>query len=96
MSGPRPQPCRRLPATTLSSCAPKAALAHPCGAAPLPASSGRPDRDRLNRGGSRSANAALYRIVVVRMHDRHTRQYVARRTAQGLQKKDIISCLKAT
>lgn len=55
----------------------------------------RRDRHRLNRGGNRSANAALYRIAVVRMqHDRRTREYVARRTAQGLQKKDIIRCLK--
>nr|WP_107102653.1 transposase [Streptomyces phaeochromogenes] len=73
----------------------EAAFAHLCGAAPLPASSGRRDRHRLNRGGNRSTNAALYRIVVVRMqHDRRTREYVARCTAQGLQKKDIICCLK--
>ncbi|MEV6055143.1 IS110 family transposase [Streptomyces sp. NPDC052107] len=73
----------------------EAAFAHLCGVAPLPASSGRRDRHRLNRGGNRSANAALYRIAVVRMqHDRRTREYVARRTAQGLQKKDIIRCLK--
>jgi transposase len=73
----------------------EAAFAHLCGAAPLPASSGRRDRHRLNRGGNRSANAALYRIAVVRMqHDSRTREYVARRTAQGLQKKDIIRCLK--
>jgi transposase len=73
----------------------EAAFARLCGAAPLPASSGRRDRHRLNRGGNRSANAALYRIAVVRMqHDRRTREYVARRTAQGLQKKDIIRCLK--
>lgn len=73
----------------------EAAFAHLCGAAPIPASSGRRDRHRLNRGGNRSANAALYRIAVVRMqHDRRTREYVARRTAQGLQKKDIIRCLK--
>ncbi|WP_371666712.1 transposase [Streptomyces sp. NBC_00289] len=74
----------------------EAAFAHVCGAAPLPASSGRRDRHRLNRGGNRSANAALYRIAAVRMqHDRRTREYVARRTAQGLQKKDIIRCLQA-
>src|SRR3954454_1059353 len=73
----------------------EAAFAHLCGVAPIPASSGRRDRHRLNRGGNRSANAALYRIAVVRMQrDRRTREYVARRTAQGLQKKDIIRCLK--
>ncbi|MET8509666.1 IS110 family transposase [Streptomyces sp. NPDC004787] len=73
----------------------EAAFAHLCGAAPIPASSGRRDRHRLNRGGNRSANAALYRIAMVRMqHDARTRDYVTRRTAQGLQKKDIIRCLK--
>lgn len=73
----------------------EAAFAHLCGVAPIPASSGRRDRHRLNRGGNRSANAALYRIAVVRMQrDCRTREYVARRTAQGLQKKDIIRCLK--
>lgn len=73
----------------------EAAFAHLCGAAPLPASSGSRDRHRLNRGGNRSANAALCRIAVVRMqHDRRTREYVTRRTAQGLQKKGIIRCLK--
>ncbi|MEU3620177.1 transposase [Streptomyces sp. NPDC006872] len=73
----------------------EAAFAHLCGVAPVPASSGRRDRHRLNRGGNRSANAALYRIAVVRMQrDHRTREYIARRTAQGLQKKDIIRCLK--
>ncbi|MFJ8313908.1 MULTISPECIES: IS110 family transposase [unclassified Streptomyces] len=73
----------------------EAAFAHLCGAAPISASSPRRDRHRLNRGGNRSANAALYLIAVVRMqHDRRTLDYVTRRTAQGLQKKDIIRCLK--
>ncbi|MFJ9908297.1 transposase [Streptomyces sp. NPDC101152] len=45
----------------------EAAFAHLCGAAPLPACSGRRDRHRLNREGNRSANAALYHITVVRM-----------------------------
>lgn len=53
----------------------EAAFAHLCGSAPIPASSGRRDRHRLNRGGNRSANAALYRIAVVRMrHDPRTRE----------------------
>ena len=71
------------------------ALAHLCGAAPIPASSGRTDRHRLNRGGDRAANAALYTIALSRMryHPR-TRDYVARRTTQGLSKKEIIRCLK--
>jgi transposase len=73
----------------------EAAFAHLCAAAPIPASSGRTDRHRLNRGGDRAANAALYMVVVTRMR-RHqpTRAYVARRTAQGLSKTDIMRCLK--
>jgi transposase len=73
----------------------EAALAHLCGAAPIPASSGRTNRHRLNRGGDRGANHALYTIVLCRMrHDPRTRVYVQRRTAQGLTKKEIIRCLK--
>ena len=73
----------------------EAALAHLCGVAPLPASSGRTNRHRLNRGGDRRANSALYRIAVVRMRcDQRTKDYVARRTAEGLSKKEIIRCLK--
>ncbi len=73
----------------------EAAFAMLCGAAPLPASSGRTDRHRLNRGGDRQANAALYRIVLTRLrHDPRTRAYVERRTAEGLTKKDIMRCLK--
>jgi transposase len=73
----------------------ESAFAHLCGAAPIPASSGRTHRHRLNRGGDRAANAALHTIVIVRMrHDPRTRAYVARRTQQGLSKKEIIRCLK--
>ncbi|WP_324241063.1 IS110 family transposase [Pseudonocardia sp.] len=73
----------------------EAAFAMLCAAAPLPASSGRTRRHRLNRGGDRQANAALYRIVLTRMrHDPATRAYVKRRTTEGLTKKDIIRCLK--
>ncbi|MGB3676082.1 MAG: IS110 family transposase [Candidatus Nanopelagicales bacterium] len=71
------------------------AFAMLCGVAPLPASSGRTDRHRLNRGGDRQANAALYRAVIVRMGSHpETRAYVQRRTTEGLKKKDIIRCLK--
>ncbi|SEO49861.1 hypothetical protein SAMN05660991_02943, partial [Trujillonella endophytica] len=50
---------------------------------------------RLNRGGDRAANNAIHRIVLCRMrHDDRTRAYVARRTAQGLSKKEIMRCLK--
>lgn len=73
----------------------EAAFAHLCGAAPIPASSGRKDRHRLNRGGDRAANHALHTIVLCRMRwDPRTRAYVARRTQQGLAKKDIMRCLK--
>jgi transposase len=68
------------------------AFARLCGAAPLEASSGRTRRHRLNRGGDRQANNALWRIVLVRMHyDPRTKAYVARRTAQGLSKREIIA-----
>jgi transposase len=71
------------------------AFAMLCGAAPIPASSGRTNRHRLNRGGDRQANAALYRVVLCRMRwDPRTRAYVERRTKEGLSKKDIIRCLK--
>lgn len=73
----------------------EASFAHLCAAAPIPASSGRTHRHRLNRGGDRQANRALHTIVLVRMrHDPRTRAYVARRTAEGMGTKDIIRCLK--
>ncbi len=73
----------------------QAALAHLWGVAPIPASSGRTNRHRLNRGGDRQANAAVHRIVLVRMrHDERTRNYVQRRTKEGLSKKEIMRCLK--
>ena len=73
----------------------EAAFAMLCGVAPIPASSGKTHRHRLNRGGDRQANAAIYRVVLCRMRwDLRTRAYVERRTAQGLSKKDIIRCLK--
>src|SRR5699024_1545874 len=74
----------------------EAAFAHLCGVAPIPASSGKTTgKHRLNRGGDRAANAALYRIVMCRLrHDPTTRAYVERRTKAGKSKKDIIRCLK--
>lgn len=73
----------------------EACFAHLCGVAPIPASSGRTDRHRLNRGGDRQANSALYRIVLSRMaHHQPTKDYVARRTTEGKTIKDIIRCLK--
>lgn len=73
----------------------EASFAALCGAAPVPASSGRTSRHRLSRGGDRAANAALYRIALVRMSsDARTREYVARQTAAGRTKKEIIRLLK--
>lgn len=73
----------------------EAAFAMLCGVAPIPASSGKTTRHRLNRSGDRQANAALYRVVLCRMRwDSRTRDYVARRTTQGLSKPEIIRCLK--
>jgi len=73
----------------------EAAFAMLCGVAPLPASSGRTNRHRLNRGGDRQANRALYTVVLTRLRwDPATRAYVERRTAEGKSKKEIIRCLK--
>lgn len=73
----------------------EAALAALCGVSPLQASSGKTNRHRLNRGGDRQANNALWTIALVRMRgDARTREYVARRTGEGLSKKEIFRCLK--
>ena len=73
----------------------EAAFAALCGASPIPASSGKTKRHRLNHGGDRQANRALYTIALSRMaHDDRTRAYVQRRTKEGLSKKEIIRCLK--
>lgn len=73
----------------------EAAWAHLCAAAPIPASSGKVTRHRLNPGGDRQANHALYRIVITRMSSHPaTRAYVDRRSKEGLSKKEIIRCLK--
>jgi hypothetical protein len=66
-----------------------------CSSCPIPASSGKTTRYRLNRGGSRRANAALYRVVIVGMRGHQpTLDYVRRRTAEGKSKPEIIRCLK--
>jgi transposase len=73
----------------------EAAWAHLCAAAPIPASSGKVTRRRLNPGGDRQANHALWRIVYTRMgSDPATRAYVERRTSEGKSKAEIIRCLK--
>jgi transposase len=73
----------------------ESAFAALCGSDPIPASSGKTNRHRLNRGGDRHANAALWRIVFVRLGcDQRTRDYVAKRTAEGKSKAEIMRCLK--
>jgi transposase len=73
----------------------EASLAALCGVSPLQASSGKTVRHRLNRGGDRSANNALWTIAMVRMRsDPRTRAYVDRRTKEGMSKKEIHRCLK--
>jgi transposase len=73
----------------------EAAFAHLCGVAPLPASSGKVVRHRLNPGGNRQANHALWRIVFTRMSsDERTRKYVARRLSEGLTTREVMRVLK--
>lgn len=73
----------------------EASFAALCGASPIDASSGLQRGHRLNRGGNRAANNALWTIAIVRMNSHPaTRGYVQRRTAQGLTKPEIIQCLK--
>ncbi|MDP7737253.1 IS110 family transposase [Mycobacterium paragordonae] len=73
----------------------EAAFAALCGTAPLPASSGKTTRHRLSRSGDRSANSALYRVALVRMsNDPRTRDFVARQTANGRSKIEILRLLK--
>lgn len=72
-----------------------AAFAHLCGVAPIPASTGRTDRHRLNRGGDRHANAALYRIVITRLrYDERTRARRDELLANGKTRRDAIRILK--
>ncbi len=73
----------------------EAAFAHLCGAAPVPASSGKTVRHRLNPGGNRDANRALHVVALNRLRrDPRTRAYLARRTAEGKSKKEAMRCLK--
>lgn len=73
----------------------EAALAKLCGVCPIPASSGKTNRMRLNRGGNRQANAAIYRVAIVRMRDeQRTKTYAARRTAEGKTRHEIVRCIK--
>jgi transposase len=73
----------------------EAGFAALCGASPVDASSGKQKRHRLNQGGDRQANSALWRIVFTRMTcDPRTKAYVERRTAEGKTTKEIMRCLK--
>ena len=73
----------------------EASFAAICGSSPVEASSGKVVRHRLNRGGNRQANSALYHIVINRLSwDQRTKDYMARRTAEGRSKKETIRCLK--
>lgn len=71
------------------------AFAHLCGASPIPIASGRSSAYRLNRGGDRAANAALYRIVLCRLRwDPDSRAYIDKKIKEGKTKKGAIRCLK--
>ena len=73
----------------------EAALAKLCGVCPIPASSGKTNRMRLNRGGNRQANAAIYRVAIVRMRDdERTKAYAARRISEGKARREIVRCIK--
>jgi transposase len=70
-----------------------AAFASLCGVSPLPASSGKTNRHRLNRGGNRQANATLHRIVVVRLRwHEQTKAYAARRLKEGRKQRPMEWC----
>jgi transposase len=73
----------------------EASFAALCGVSPIEMSSGKTERHRLNRGGNRHANAALYRIVLTRLRcDSRTQAYVDRRTAEGKTRRETFRCLK--
>jgi transposase len=73
----------------------EAAWAHMCGVAPIEASSGKTKRHRLNRGGNRQANSAIYHIMLTRLsYDQRTRDYFARRSAEGKTNGEICRILR--
>ena len=73
----------------------EASFAALCGVSPVPASSGKVSRHRLNRGGDRAANSALHIIAIGRLRtDARTKAYVAKRIAQGHSKLEAIRCVK--
>jgi transposase len=73
----------------------EAAFAALCGVSPVEHSSGKTQRHRLNRGGDRAANSALWTIANNRLiHDPRTRDYATRRTTTGSSRKEILRLLK--
>ena len=73
----------------------EASFAALCGASPVEASSGKTARHRLNQGGDRQANHALWRIAMVRLATcERTRSYAARRQTDGKTRRETIRCLK--
>ena len=73
----------------------EAAWAHLCGVSPLEASSGKVTRHRLNRGGDRQANCALWHIVITRLaSDPDTQAYMERRVKEGRSKREVVRVLK--
>jgi transposase len=72
-----------------------AKLARAAGVAPIPASSGKTNRHRLDRGGNRQINTAIHRIAVTRARCHpETRAYIARKKAEGKTYRDALRCLK--
>jgi transposase len=95
----RRRPHQRRPAAgQLGACRPvplRGRLCRLAGASPIPASSGKVTRHRLNRGGDRQLNQALHTIALVRLRgDLETRAYATRRTAEGKSPRDVKRCLK--
>ena len=73
----------------------EASFAALCGVSPVPASSGKTTRHRLNRGGDRAANSALHIIAIGRLRtDPRTKAYIAKRIAEGHSKLEAIRCIK--
>ncbi|WP_425302574.1 transposase [Nocardia wallacei] len=73
----------------------EASFAALCGVSPIEASSGKTSRRRLNRGGDRQANSALYTVVIARLRwDTTTKNYIARRETEGKTRREAIRCLK--
>ena len=72
-----------------------AKLARAAGVAPIPVSSGKTNRHRLDRGGNRQINATIHRIAVTRLRSHaETQEYIARKRAEGKNTKDAMRCLK--